>query len=109
MTAAEKRYPDWVQEQRTRGTTVKKKGDTYYLYKRTSRRVPFSHCAVRRAGRHSVLGAGSGSLCCWRHASTCVDVTIRIMTKVAAENTNLRQARTLPETFLRRCLSCLRQ
>ncbi|MCL0201882.1 DUF2452 domain-containing protein [Klebsiella pneumoniae] len=40
MTAAEKRYPDWVQEQRTRGTTVKKKGDTYYLYKRTSRRVP---------------------------------------------------------------------
>ena len=26
MTAAEKRYPDWVQEQRTRGTTVKKKG-----------------------------------------------------------------------------------
>ncbi len=35
MTAAEKRYPDWVQEQRTRGTTVKKKGDTYYLYKRT--------------------------------------------------------------------------
>ena len=36
----EKRYPDWVQEQRTRGTTVKKKGDTYYLYKRTSRRVP---------------------------------------------------------------------
>ncbi len=40
MTAAEKRYPDWVQEQRTRGTTVKKKRDTYYLYKRTSRRVP---------------------------------------------------------------------
>ena len=36
----EKRYPDWVQEQRTRGTTVKKKGDTYYLYKRTSRRIP---------------------------------------------------------------------
>lgn len=36
----EKKYPDWVQEQRTRGTTVKKKGDTYYLYKRTSRRVP---------------------------------------------------------------------
>jgi len=29
-----------VQEKRTRGTTVKKKGDTYYLYKRTSRRVP---------------------------------------------------------------------
>ena len=29
-----------MQAQRTRGTTVKKKGDTYYLYKRTSRRVP---------------------------------------------------------------------
>lgn len=40
MPMTEKRYPDWVQEQRTRGTTVKKKGDTYYLYKRTSRRVP---------------------------------------------------------------------
>ena len=26
MTPAEKRYPDWVQEQRTRGTTVKKRG-----------------------------------------------------------------------------------
>ncbi len=26
MTPAEKRYPDWVQEQRTRGTTVKRKG-----------------------------------------------------------------------------------
>lgn len=40
MPVTEKKYPDWVQEQRTRGTTVKKKGDTYYLYKRTSRRVP---------------------------------------------------------------------
>lgn len=40
MAATERKYPDWVQEQRTRGTTVKKKGDTYYLYKRTSRRVP---------------------------------------------------------------------
>lgn len=33
-------YPDWVQEQRTRGTAVKKVGGTYYLYKRTSKRVP---------------------------------------------------------------------
>lgn len=40
MPVTEKRYPDWVQAQRTRGTTVKKRGDTYYLYKRTSRRVP---------------------------------------------------------------------
>lgn len=40
MPVTEKKYPDWVQEKRTRGTTVKKKGDTYYLYKRTSKRVP---------------------------------------------------------------------
>lgn len=40
MASTEKIYPDWVQAQRTKGTTVKKKGDAYYLYKRTSRRVP---------------------------------------------------------------------
>ena len=40
MTLNEKIYPDWVQQHRTRGTTVKKKGDAYYLYKRTSKRVP---------------------------------------------------------------------
>lgn len=40
MQRTEKVYPDWVQEYRTRGTTVKKKGEKYYLYKRTSRRVP---------------------------------------------------------------------
>lgn len=40
MPATGKVYPDWVQAHRTRGTTVKKKGDTYYLYRRTSRRVP---------------------------------------------------------------------
>lgn len=33
-------YPEWVQERRTKGTTVKKIGATYYLYKRTSKRVP---------------------------------------------------------------------
>lgn len=33
-------YPDWVQQYRTRGTTIKKKGNSFYLYKRTSRRVP---------------------------------------------------------------------
>lgn len=33
-------YPDWVQKYRTRGTTVKRIGSSYYLYKRTSRRVP---------------------------------------------------------------------
>ena len=40
MPRSEKTYPEWVQKQRTRGTTVKKKGDAYYLYKRTSKRVP---------------------------------------------------------------------
>lgn len=40
MPVTEKKYPAWVQEYRTRGTTVKKKGDVYYLYKRTSKRVP---------------------------------------------------------------------
>ena len=39
MPVTEKKYPDWVQSYRTKGTTVKKKGDSYYLYKRTSRRV----------------------------------------------------------------------
>ena len=39
MPAKEKIYPDWVQSYRTQGKTVKKKGDSYYLYKRTSRRV----------------------------------------------------------------------
>lgn len=33
-------YPEWVQNYRTQGRTVKKIGNTYYLYKRTSRRVP---------------------------------------------------------------------
>lgn len=33
-------YPEWVQEQRVKGTTVKKVGNTYYLYKRTSKRIP---------------------------------------------------------------------
>ena len=32
-------YPDWVQEQKTRGTTVKKVGNNYYLYKHSSKRV----------------------------------------------------------------------
>lgn len=39
MPKTEKKYPDWVQKHRAKGTTVKKKGDSYYLYKRTSRRV----------------------------------------------------------------------
>ena len=39
MPVTEKKYPDWVQKYRITGTTVKKRGDSYYLYKRTSRRV----------------------------------------------------------------------
>lgn len=33
-------YPEWVQKQRTKGTTVKKIGENYYLYKHSSKRVP---------------------------------------------------------------------
>ena len=40
MPTTEKTYPDWVQVHRKKGTTVKKKGEAYYLYKRTSKRVP---------------------------------------------------------------------
>ena len=40
MPKTEKVYPEWVQKYREKGTTVKKKGDSYYLYKRTSRRIP---------------------------------------------------------------------
>ncbi len=40
MPVSDKTYPDWVQKFRTKGKTVKKKGDAYYLYSRTSRRVP---------------------------------------------------------------------
>ena len=40
MPVTKKTYPEWVQQYREQGTTIKKKGDSYYLYKRTSRRVP---------------------------------------------------------------------
>ena len=40
MPVTQKTYPEWVQKYREKGTTVKKKGDAYYLYKRTSKRVP---------------------------------------------------------------------
>lgn len=33
-------YPEWVQKYRAQGTTVKKVGDNYYLYKHSSKRVP---------------------------------------------------------------------
>ena len=40
MPVTQKKYPEWVQKQRKKGMTVKEKGGRYYLYKRTSRRVP---------------------------------------------------------------------
>ena len=40
MPRTEKKYPEWVQQQRRPGTTVKERDGKYYLYKRTSRRVP---------------------------------------------------------------------
>ena len=40
MPRTEKVYPEWVQRYREKGTTIKKKGDSYYLFKRTSRRDP---------------------------------------------------------------------
>ena len=40
MPVTQKTYPEWVQKYRTRGKTVKKKGNAYYLYSRTSVRVP---------------------------------------------------------------------
>lgn len=39
MPVTAKTYPEWVQKYRTQGRTVKRKGDCYYLYKRTSKRV----------------------------------------------------------------------
>lgn len=32
-------YPEWVQKHKTKGTTVKRVGENYYLYKHTSKRV----------------------------------------------------------------------
>ena len=40
MEKSAKIYPDWVQAFRKKGTAIKKKGNSYYLYTRTSRRVP---------------------------------------------------------------------
>ena len=33
-------YPDWVQRYKEKGTTIKKVGENYYLYKHSSKRVP---------------------------------------------------------------------
>lgn len=37
---ANKIYPEWVQKHKTKGTSVRKVGDNYYLYKHSSKRVP---------------------------------------------------------------------
>ncbi len=34
MPVTEKKYPDWVQKYRSKGTTVKKKGDSIPTHKR---------------------------------------------------------------------------
>lgn len=34
------RYPDWVNAYKEKGTSIKKVGNSYYLYRTTSRRVP---------------------------------------------------------------------
>ena len=36
---AEKVYPEWVQKHKTRGTSVRRVGNNYYLYKHSSKRV----------------------------------------------------------------------
>ena len=36
----EKVYPDWVQKHKTKGTSVRKVGNNYYLYKHSSKRIP---------------------------------------------------------------------
>ena len=33
-------YPEWVQRHKERGTSIKKVGENYYLYKHSSKRVP---------------------------------------------------------------------
>ena len=48
MPRTEKKYPDWVQAYRSKGMTVKKKGNSFYLYKRTSRRVPGKKVSAAR-------------------------------------------------------------
>ena len=37
---SEKVYPEWVQKQKTKGTSVRKVGNNYYLYKHSSKRIP---------------------------------------------------------------------
>ena len=34
------KYPDWVNAHKEKGTSIKKIGNAYYLYKTTSKRIP---------------------------------------------------------------------
>ena len=36
----DKVYPEWVQKHKVKGTSVRKVGNNYYLYKHSSKRVP---------------------------------------------------------------------
>ena len=47
-------YPEWVQAQRTKGTTVKKVGNNYYLYKHSSKRLPGKKIRFQRT--HTLEG-----------------------------------------------------
>ena len=38
--ANKKVYPEWVQRHKEKGTTIKRVGENYYLYKHSSKRVP---------------------------------------------------------------------
>lgn len=47
-------YPDWVKQFRQKGTAVKKVGNSYYLYRHSSKRVQGKRPAfggVKRQGR----------------------------------------------------------
>ena len=39
MEKKDSKYPDWVNEHKRKGTEIKKVGNSYYLYKATSKRV----------------------------------------------------------------------
>lgn len=57
-------YPEWVQKQKSKGTTVKKVGNNYYLYKHSSKRVPGKKYPVPKdtyIGRITPDGIEAGS------------------------------------------------
>lgn len=40
----EKVYPEWVQKHKVKGTSVRRGGNNYYLYKHSSKRVTGPVC-----------------------------------------------------------------